>query len=153
MELNSNIQIAGQAAVKALEDSATIKQKLQEETKNRNNALTLFTEELNKKGSLLDMELSSLKDENKTTFDMFQSIIGTHKQDLTEFASIKDVDDLNNRIMKYYEQLENTKSTLIKISKEDGKLQGEALEKLCKRFELALLKSSPKLMPLNPLLL
>jgi len=97
------------------------------------NALSLFNKEIEEKGSVLNNELVTLKDLHKANFDMIQLVIGTgiaHKDDLLNFANIKDLDDINKRWIEYYQKIEVAKDTLIKVSKDNGKDQREALEAL-----------------------
>ncbi|KAL6594210.1 hypothetical protein U3516DRAFT_766780 [Neocallimastix sp. 'constans'] len=73
--------------------------------------------------------------------------IGTgiaHKDDLLNFANIKDLDDINNRLIEYYQKIEIAKDTLIKVTKENGKDQREALEALINRFESSLSDNKEK---------
>ncbi|ORY74215.1 hypothetical protein LY90DRAFT_502721 [Neocallimastix californiae] len=120
------------------------KQKNADDTAAMENALSLFNKEIEEKGSVLNNELVTLKDLHKANFDMIQSVIGTgiaHKDDLLNFANIKNLDDINKRWIEYYQKIEVAKDTLIKVSKDNGKDQREALEALINKESVTVSKN------------
>lgn len=58
------MHIAGQAAVTAMEKTENVEQNLLKETTTRENILAQLNKELEEKGTVLNNELSSLKDNN-----------------------------------------------------------------------------------------
>jgi hypothetical protein len=58
------MHIAGQAAVTAMEKTENVEQNLLKETATRENILAQLNKELEEKGTVLNNELSSLKDNN-----------------------------------------------------------------------------------------
>jgi len=60
---------------------------------------------------------------------MIQSVAGTAitNKDLQNVATLKNIDEVNTRILDYYSKLEETKNTIITLSKESSKEQNNTL--------------------------
>ncbi|ORY46291.1 hypothetical protein LY90DRAFT_509300 [Neocallimastix californiae] len=71
---------------------------------------------------------------------MIQSVAGTAltSKDLQEVATLKNIDDINKRIVDYYSKLENTRNTIISLTKESSQEQTNAILTLCGNLEKGL---------------
>ncbi|KAG4098388.1 hypothetical protein H8356DRAFT_1039909 [Neocallimastix lanati (nom. inval.)] len=128
-ELNNNIALAGTTAVKALEQNEDTRMIIENQTKKENNRLVEFLNEFDTRASQFQNEITSLNQANKKLFDMIRSVAGmaiTNK-DLQEIATLKNIDEINTKILDYYSKLEETKNTIIALSKESSKEQTNAL--------------------------
>ncbi|ORY76458.1 hypothetical protein LY90DRAFT_501777 [Neocallimastix californiae] len=110
-ELNHNVAIAGTTDVKVIEQNEATKILMDKQVLEEENKLSEFFNEFDTRASQFQNEITGLSQENKKLFDMIQSVAGTAltSKDLQEVATLKNIDEINNRIMEYYSKLENTK--------------------------------------------
>ena len=139
-ELNNNIALAGTTAVKAIEQNEDTRRVIDKQAKEENNKLTEFFNEFDTRASQFQNEITGLSQENKKLFDMIQSVAGTAltSKDLQEVATLKNIDDINKRIVDYYSKLENTRNTIISLTKESSQEQTNAILTLCGNLEKGL---------------
>jgi len=139
-ELNHNVSIAGTTDVKVIEQNEATKILMDKQVLEEENKLSEFFNEFDTRASQFQNEITGLSQENKKLFDMIQSVAGTAltSKDLQEVATLKNIDEINNRIMEYYSKLENTKSTILSLTKESSKDQSNALLTLCGNLEKGL---------------
>ncbi|ORY43902.1 hypothetical protein LY90DRAFT_509732 [Neocallimastix californiae] len=140
VELNHNIAIAGNTALKAIEQNEETKVLVTSNTNEEQNKLSNFLKEFDTRASQFQNEIGALGEDNKKLFDMIQSVAGTAltSKDIKDMATLTNIDELNSKILEYYSKLETTRNTILSITKDNSKEQINTLLTLCGNLERGL---------------
>ena len=120
VELNHNIAIAGNTALKAIEQNEETKVLVTNNANEEQNKLSNFLKEFDTRASQFQNEIGALGEDNKKLFDMIQSVAGTAltSKDIKDMATLTNIDELNSKILEYYSKLETTRNTILSITKD-----------------------------------
>ncbi|KAL6597243.1 hypothetical protein U3516DRAFT_847900 [Neocallimastix sp. 'constans'] len=122
-ELNHNVAVAGNTALKAIEQNDETKALLAHQVNEEQDKLMNFLKEFDTKASQFQNE-----------------IYGTAltSKDIKDMATLTNIDELNSRVVEYYSKLETTKNTIISLTNENSKEQMNTLLTLCGNLEKGL---------------
>jgi len=139
-ELNHNVAVAGNTALKAIEQNYETKALIAHQANEEQDKLLNFLKEFDTRASQFQNEIGTLGEDNKKLFDMIQSVAGTAltSKDIKDMATLTNIDELNSKILEYYSKLETTRNTIISITKENSKEQMNTLLTLCGNLERGL---------------
>ncbi|KAL6636178.1 hypothetical protein U3516DRAFT_732330 [Neocallimastix sp. 'constans'] len=106
VELNHNIAIAGNTALKAIEQNEETKVLVTNNANEEQNKLSNFLKEFDTRASQFQNEIGALEEDNKKLFDMIQSVAGTA-------LTSKDIKDMKLHGIQFYQsQKTNSKEQI-----------------------------------------